>query len=69
MCVFDGRISRRRIAIWFACLPPPVFGSVWLDRCAFRRQDLVSVFGLVNLRAIWLMLAGLIGSVECGLPE
>ena len=25
MCMFDDRICRRRIAIWVACLPPPVF--------------------------------------------
>ena len=69
MCLFEGRICRRRIAIWFACIPPPVFGSVCLDRWAFRRLDLVRVFGLVHRRAIWLMPAGLVGRVECGRPE
>ena len=57
------------IAIWFACLSPPVFGSVCLDRLASRRRDLERAFGLVHRRAIWLMPAGLVGSAECGRPE
>ena len=32
ICLFDGRICRRRIAIWFVCTPAPVFGSVGLNR-------------------------------------
>ena len=68
-CLFDGRICRRRIAITFACLPPPVFGYVCLDRWAFCRRDLARVFGLVHRRATWQMPAGLVGSVECGRSE
>ena len=45
------------------------FGFVCLDRWAFRRRDLVGVFGLVHRRAIWQMPSGLVGSVECGRPE
>ena len=65
ICLFDGRICRRRIAIWFACLLPPGFLSVSLDRWAICRQE----FGLAHRRAIWLMPAVLAGSVECGWPE
>ena len=36
---------------------------------SFRRRDLVDAFDLVHRRAIWLMPAGLAGSVECGRPE
>ena len=40
--------------------------SAYLNRWAFHRWDLVRVFGLVHRQAIWLMPAGLVGSVECG---
>ena len=69
ICLFDDRIYRRRIDILFACLPPPVIGSVCLDRRTLRRRDLVRVFGLVYRRANWLMPAELVGSAECGRPE
>ena len=69
ICLFDGRIRRRWIAIWLACLPPPVFGYVSVDRRAFRWRDLVSASGLVLRRATWLIPAGLVESVHCDRPE
>ena len=63
-CLLDGRICRPRIAIWAACLPPPVLGSDCWDCWAFLQRDLVGAIGHVHWRATWLMPAGLVGSVE-----
>ena len=43
--------------------------SLRVDRWAFRLLELVGAFNLVNRRAIRLMPAGLVGSVECGQSE
>ena len=65
-CDVPVRWSHLSTADWLACLPSPVFGSVCLDLITFRWWDLVGTFSLVHRRAIWLMPAGLVGSVECG---
>ena len=68
ICPFDGRICHRGLPFGSLIFHHQFFGSVCLDRCAFRRRDLVSAFSLVHRRPIWLMPTGLVGSVECGRP-
>ena len=51
MCLFDDRICRRRIAIWFACLPPPVFLSVCPNGCCLIAAG--SATDIVDSQSFW----------------
>ena len=48
ICAHREYIYAYMIAIYFACLPPPVLGSACSDHWEFRRRDLVGVFSFVH---------------------